>query len=230
MNNRKGFTMVELLAVITILGLLAGIGVVSIQRANDKARVNFYNSQRSTLTNGATSYLADHKEAYPQYVGQTNSITLKELQRGKYIGEFTDQSKDPGSCNKDNTKVVVLRTDINKFKYYSVLNCNSMVDKDVSAASQKLSPSSYNISKNSTTLTISITLPNEYKIKKYSYIIKESRDTPNRDIRSNTVTPSQMSNTTTSNIDISDISSSVHYVHIYFITTNGRFGDFGKTL
>ena len=224
MKNRKGFTMVELLAVITIIGILTGIGVVSIQKANDRAKVNFYNSQRSTLTNAATSYLADHKDKYPRYVGQTSTITLEEMQTGKYVGEFNDQSKEPNSCNKSKTKVVVLRSDTNKFKYYSILNCNSITDKDVSAASQKVDSRSSSISKDSNTLTINIVLPEGYKIKKYSYVIRKTESS--MDIRSNTVSPTNYSNTTTAQIDISDIASSVGYVQVYFITTNGGFGDF----
>lgn len=222
MNNRKGFTMVELLAVITILGILAGIGVVSIQRANVKARENFYNTQRSTLTNGATSYLADHKNGYPDYVGQTSNITLKQLQEGKYVGEFTDHSKAPNSCNKDNTKVVVLRTDTNKFKYYTVLKCDSINDKNL----EKVSSEGSTIEKidSGKTLRITIKQPNGYKIKKYSYVIRQASDKP--DIRSNTITPSTISNITTAEIDISDISSAATYVHVYFVTTNGGFGEF----
>lgn len=221
MNNRKGFTMVELLAVITILGILAGIGVVSIQRANVKARENFYNTQRSTLTNAATSYLADHKNGYPDYVGQTSNITLKQLRDDKYIGEFTDHSKAPNSC-KDNTKVVVLRTDTNKFKYYTVLNCDSIKDKELEPVSS--TGSEIKKSPDGKTLTIKINQPDGYKIKKYSYVIRQASDKP--DIRSNTVTPSTISNSTIAEIDISDISSAATYVHVYFVTTNDRFGDF----
>ena len=109
-------------------------------------------------------------------------------------------------------------------KYYSILNCNSITDKDVSLDSQKLSASGSSITKNASTLTIKIVLPEGYKIKKYSYVIRKTANA--MDIRSNTVSPTNYSNTTTAEIDISDIASSVGYVEVYFVATNGRFGDF----
>ena len=227
MKNRKGFTMVELLAVITIMGILAGIGVVSIQRAQDKARVDFYKSQRSSLTSAATNYLNDHKNKYPKYVGQTTNIYLQDLQSGKYIGEFTDHSKAANSCqatSPDGTHVVVLRTDVNKFKYYTVLKCNAKTDKNIVG----ISATGSSITKNSTKLIIHINTPAGYKIKRYSYAIYNNNNANNIAIRTNTVTPVTMSNTADSEIDISDIDA-FHYVAIYFVTTNERFGTFNQT-
>ena len=44
-RKKNGFTMVELLAVIVILGILATISIVSVQRLLAKAKIEYYKSQ-----------------------------------------------------------------------------------------------------------------------------------------------------------------------------------------
>jgi len=44
--NKKGFSMVELLAVITILGILSTISIISVQRILARAKEEFYDKQR----------------------------------------------------------------------------------------------------------------------------------------------------------------------------------------
>ena len=227
MKNRKGFTMVELLAVITIMGILMGIGVVSVQKAINKSRENFYKSQRSTLTNAASSYLADNRQDYPVYVGQSKSITLRELQGKKYIGEFTDHSKDPSSCNKDHTKVVVVKTDTNHFDYHTVFACNAKSDEDVTGVPNgKINSKSISKINSNKQLKISFTL-NGYVVKKYSYVIhKNTLD--GIVIRTNTITPSAPDSHMEATINIEDIASDIttQSTEVYFVTTNGSFGHF----
>lgn len=217
MKNNKGFTMVELLAVITILGLLVGIGVVSVQKSNQRARDNFYKTQRSTLTNAATSYLADHKSEYPTYIGQDKNITLGTLQTNKYIGKFTDHSKAENSCNPNNTIVKVIKTDTNRFTYRAILKCNGITDKDVTGLG-----GTHHITKNANYLSINVTAAQGYKIKKYSYVVYKTGT--NIVIRTNTVTPSTPDNNVTATVNIKDISSKVGKVEVYYITLDGSFG------
>ena len=222
MKNKNGFTMVELLAVITIMGILMGIGVVSVQKATNKSRDNFYKSQRSTLTNAASSYLADHKGEYPIYVGQSKSITLETLQSGKYIGEFTDHSKNPNSCDTARTKVVVVKTDTNHFNYYTVFNCSSMTDQDITGVPNSKIHNNTTESDNKLNINFKI---DGYLVKKYTYVIHKG-SLSGVVIRTNTVTPSSPANQMTATINIEDIKDEVSpsSTEIYFVTTNGSFG------
>lgn len=47
--NKNGFSMVELLAVVVILGVMSTIGIVAITRVVDSSKKQFYDSQRSLL-------------------------------------------------------------------------------------------------------------------------------------------------------------------------------------
>ena len=223
MNNNKGFTMVELLAVITILGLLMGIGVATIQKSTDKAKYNFYKSQRTTIQNAASSYLADHKNEYPKYVGSTSSITLRKLQTNKYLGSFTDHSKKANSCNPDNTKVVVIKTDLNRFSYRAVLKCDSITDEDL----RELNPRTKSFATEWGKLKIDFSVPTGYKVKKWTYVIHKTNSN-GPVIRTNTVNLSTPTDVVSNYIYISDITNPgvTLYTEVYFITTNGRFGHF----
>ena len=47
--KNKGFTLVEMLAVLVILGLLIGIGVFTVNNIKDNAEKNYYVSMEDTL-------------------------------------------------------------------------------------------------------------------------------------------------------------------------------------
>ena len=55
--NRKGFTMVELLVTIIILGLLTTLVITSIASILDKSHEEYYNSQENMLVLAGRDYL-----------------------------------------------------------------------------------------------------------------------------------------------------------------------------
>ena len=67
----KGFTLVEILIVVVILGILAAIVVPQFTNAANEARMGNIRTQTSTLENQIELYAAQNSGAYP---------TLAELQ------------------------------------------------------------------------------------------------------------------------------------------------------
>ena len=55
--NKKGFTMVELLAVVTILGVLAIVAVPSTKYLIDRGKANYYVAQKNQIELAAKEYL-----------------------------------------------------------------------------------------------------------------------------------------------------------------------------
>ncbi len=62
MNKHKGFTLVELLAVIVILGILLSISVVAVGKIKKTQDEENYKNVLSSILTGAKNYIADHSE------------------------------------------------------------------------------------------------------------------------------------------------------------------------
>jgi prepilin-type N-terminal cleavage/methylation domain-containing protein len=85
--NKKGFTLVELLAVIVILGVLLSLVVVSVNTYLKKAKETSLNSLVKSIEEASEIYLSDHSSEYPQLnvVGSSFNFELGELVDNDYI-------------------------------------------------------------------------------------------------------------------------------------------------
>lgn len=76
MKSRKGFTLVEVLLVVVIVAILAGIVIVAINPARQLSQTN--NTQRSSdvksILNAVVEYAIDNRGAYPANI--TNAATV----------------------------------------------------------------------------------------------------------------------------------------------------------
>ena len=96
LKNKKGFTIVELLIVIVVIGILATLVIVTFTGIQQKAR----NSQRQTDINAVDS----HVEAY--YAQSGNYPTLANLNDATWRGTNTkgldaEALKDPKAAGPD---------------------------------------------------------------------------------------------------------------------------------
>ena len=71
MKNNKGFSMVELLAVIVILGILFGIGMQAYSKYREKAKQQGYDTMAKSASHAAEEYKMEHPAA--------TSIEFKKL-------------------------------------------------------------------------------------------------------------------------------------------------------
>ena len=82
--KKKGFTLAELLGVITILGLLALLIVPAIDKTIKQSNETLYQAQLSTIIEGAKEWSADHVSELPVNNGSI-TVTLSELKLGGYV-------------------------------------------------------------------------------------------------------------------------------------------------
>ena len=66
MNNNKGFTFVEILAAVTILGILTVIAIVGVSRILERSHTEFYKNQEKNLILAAQSYMNDNRSELPK--------------------------------------------------------------------------------------------------------------------------------------------------------------------
>ncbi|MEW9053311.1 MAG: type II secretion system protein [Neobacillus sp.] len=85
-SNEKGYTLVEILAVIVILGIIASVGLVSIDSVIASSKDKTFVNNAKAIIHAADLYLSDE-------VADKNSvtkITYEELFNKNYINQFHD--------------------------------------------------------------------------------------------------------------------------------------------
>ena len=126
MKNNKGFTMVEVLAAIVIMGLLTAIAIVSVSTILDKAEKNHYETQQKNMIMAAQSYAQDNRNVLPKEIGSSKIIMLRELQNRKYIGDVLDRSKiscNNGTLDEEGSYVEIFRYSKDGYSYRPYLKC-----------------------------------------------------------------------------------------------------------
>ena len=68
-KSNRGYSLVELLAAIVIMGILSGIAVVGVTFLLNKAGREYYKAQESEVIMAAKSYTQDNRSFLPKRVG-----------------------------------------------------------------------------------------------------------------------------------------------------------------
>ncbi len=112
--NKKAFTLVELLAVIIILGFILTIATINVRNYINQANETSYNILVKSVEEATELYLADNMGAYPQLnvVGSTFTIYLYSLINNNYIDEhLVDERTDKEIPGTTLIKITVLEND-----------------------------------------------------------------------------------------------------------------------
>lgn len=121
-ENNRAFTMVELLATITLLGLLMAIAIGSISGIMEKSKNEYYKNQKDNIILATQSYVQDDRSKLPKNIGQKVKISLKELLDKKYLKEpIKDYGKE--KCDMENSYVEITKVSKNDYSYNVILNC-----------------------------------------------------------------------------------------------------------
>jgi len=127
-KNKKGFTLVELLVVVAIIGLLSGMVVISIKNVKAKARDSQRVSDMNTIVTALNMYHNDNN-AYPITVEEgiyiTGSDTLSVALKNN--GAIPTMPTDP--TNTGDYRYYYQSTDGEDFYLQYYLETNSMSGK-----------------------------------------------------------------------------------------------------
>jgi prepilin-type N-terminal cleavage/methylation domain-containing protein/prepilin-type processing-associated H-X9-DG protein len=85
-NRQNGFTLVELLVTISIIGLLAGLSIPAIKAAQDKAKQATCSSNLKQLGVALSSYLAENNGVFPGLHTQANATIVWPHRLRPYLG------------------------------------------------------------------------------------------------------------------------------------------------
>ncbi|MFB3165760.1 type II secretion system protein [Neobacillus sp. 179-C4.2 HS] len=109
--NEKGFSLVEVLAVIVILGFIASIGLISISNVIANSKDKTFVNNALTIIHAADLYLNDEKVADKDSL---TKITYEDLYNFNYINEFYDPYTGEVLAPSDETYVEVTDGKITK--------------------------------------------------------------------------------------------------------------------
>lgn len=100
---KRGFTLVELLATLVLVGIISGLSLASLNRQVKKTDNSSYNEFISTVKLSVDSYITSKKDYYPELsvVNNTACINLTDVVLAGYL---TSKTKNP------ETDVTVVRS------------------------------------------------------------------------------------------------------------------------
>lgn len=104
---KKGFTLVEVLAVITILGVLAVIIVPAVDKGIKNAKDDAYNKQKVSLLNSLEAWTKDNYDRF--YSNDEIVITLAELKQANIVDSDIRNPKTE-SCLSNAMRFVIKKT------------------------------------------------------------------------------------------------------------------------
>lgn len=174
MGNKSGFTLVEILVAIVILGILMGMAIVSVSYILSRSKNSFYVNLEDQLILAAKSYYSSHRTLLPQNIGQKRQISIETLIKNNYLkrGDVVDYGK--AECNTPASYVSVIKSSKTDYIYSVYLKCPAYsIDEEKKIKDIKISISMPYVEDISTAkATINMSVDEELdRIASYQYTI-----------------------------------------------------------
>lgn len=93
MNKEEGFTLVELLAVIVVLGIIVAIAIPSIGRVIDRAQENSNDAEQSLIIDAARLYFTAEEDT-------GNTVTVTQLETAGYLEQRGSDAVQRGTVTR----------------------------------------------------------------------------------------------------------------------------------
>jgi prepilin-type N-terminal cleavage/methylation domain-containing protein len=124
MIKNKGFTLVELLAAIVILGIILALAASSIGSTINNARIKGYIANEEEIVKATQSYIIINQLLIPKEEGDTTEVPISELRTAKLIGKVKSPDNNSKECSG---YVIVTKVGDNEYEYTPHINCEKSI-------------------------------------------------------------------------------------------------------
>lgn len=119
--NKKGFTLVELLAVVVIVGVISVIAITSVSKYLSSSRKEKFSQSKKNVAMATELYIQANRDFAPKAVGESTIIPLSTLKNKNYIKE--DLTNEAGEDCMEKSFVRVYKLSIEEYSYSTYLYC-----------------------------------------------------------------------------------------------------------
>lgn len=117
--NNKGFTLIELVAIIALLGMVFLLTYTEVDKSLNKNTNQLYEAQLSNIKAAAKNWAVDNLDKLPEKNKESCYVTLETLQNSGYIEA---DIKNPNKKIKNFPNVYVTITKNNENYVYKVID------------------------------------------------------------------------------------------------------------
>ena len=121
MKKKNGFTLIEIIGAIVILGIIAIIAFATYTSSLRGFRDNYYTGLARTLTKSGEEFFSDNRNYRPNSILYAQEVTVSTLVTKNYLSKVVDYNGD--ACS-NNSYVMVVKEGRDKYSYHTCLICD----------------------------------------------------------------------------------------------------------
>ena len=121
-KNNKGFTMIEIIGVVIIIGVLLLLIIPGVSKLMAQFRVDYYEKMELTVNESGKDFFNDNKIFLPNGLLESTTIKTSSLIAEKYIDSLVDYKGD--SCKAEDSYTIVIYRGDGKYDYQTCIDCS----------------------------------------------------------------------------------------------------------
>lgn len=121
MKNKKGFTLVEIIAAVIILGIISIVAVIAYSGSMEEFRESYYTSLEKTMVEAGREFFSDNRTYRPSSIFESQKVPINLLESKSYVNEILDYNGK--KCDKS-SYVIAIKNGKNDYVYHACLVCS----------------------------------------------------------------------------------------------------------